>query len=79
MHFFRIFEFFRLSLLTNPHFYATILSVKNLAELCNGSTADSDSVRLGSNPGSAAIKKKSANRCSFFFMFKEPGFEGERY
>ena len=31
--------------------------VPAIAELCNGSTADSDSVRLGSNPGSAAIKE----------------------
>ena len=34
---------------------------KDKAELCNGSTADSDSVRLGSNPGSAARKKHICN------------------
>lgn len=27
---------------------------RNIAEWCNGSTADSDSVCLGSNPGTAA-------------------------
>ncbi len=39
---------------------------KDKAELCNGSTADSDSVRLGSNPGSAA-KKQSDLKGRFVF------------
>ena len=43
-------------LLTNRFFCVTIVKRKSKAELCNGSTADSDSVRLGSNPGSAAKK-----------------------
>ncbi len=41
-------------------------SDKDKAELCNGSTADSDSVRLGSNPGSAATKKPIAQAIGFF-------------
>ena len=45
-------------LLTNRFFCVTIVKRKSEAELCNGSTADSDSVRLGSNPGSAAKKSK---------------------
>ena len=32
---------------------------KDIAELCKGSTTDSDSVCLGSNPSSAAIKETS--------------------
>ena len=52
--------------LTNPKECDKISNVlKNPAELCNGSTADSDSVCLGSNPGSAAIKKPP-NRVAFF-------------
>ena len=47
--------------LTNPFCYARIYKhqtrVQYLAELCKGSTADSDSVCLGSNPSSAAKKK----------------------
>ena len=39
----------------------------DIAELCNGSTADSDSVCEGSNPSSAARKKtKSISTWSFF-------------
>ena len=43
-------------------------SVKNLAELCNGSTADSDSVRLGSNPGSAAKENRPSIDGLFSFF-----------
>ena len=43
-------------------------SVKNLAELCNGSTADSDSVRLGSNPGSAAKENRPSLAGLFSFF-----------
>ena len=68
---FRLFHFFRLSLLTNPHICAKIDCVKNIAELCNGSTADSDSVCLGSNPGSAAIKEKSIIGCSFSLCLRK--------
>ncbi len=38
----------------------------DFAELCKGSTADSDSVCLGSNPSSAA--KKSLRRMSEGFL-----------
>lgn len=41
----------------------------NIAELCNGSTADSDSACEGSNPSSAATKKTS-----FVCMTKEVSF-----
>ena len=34
-----------------------------IAELCKGSTADSDSVCLGSNPSSAAIGPDSPRGC----------------
>ena len=46
----------------------------NIAELCNGSTADSDSACEGSNPSSAAMKKALAI-ASAFFMAAEEGFE----
>ena len=38
----------------------------NIAELCNGSTADSDSACEGSNPSSAAMKKALAIASAFF-------------
>lgn len=41
----------------------------NIAELCNGSTADSDSACEGSNPSSAATKETS-----FVCMTKEVSF-----
>ena len=37
-----------------------------VAELCNGSTYDSDSYCLGSNPSSAAKKKASLYEMLFF-------------
>ena len=70
---FRLFHFFRLSLLTNLHICAKIDCVKNIAELCNGSTADSDSVRLGSNPGSAARKKHICLQMCFFQLYSPCG------
>ena len=72
-HAFRLFHFFRLSLLTNPHICAKINCVKKIAELCNGSTADSDSVRLGSNPGSAARKKHICLQMCFFQLYSPCG------
>ena len=39
-----------------------------LAELCSGSTADSDSVCLGSNPYSPAKEKQTIIRWSVFFL-----------
>ncbi len=41
----------------------------NIAELCNGSTADSDSVCLGSNPSSATINKKTLGFVQVSFCF----------
>ena len=38
-----------------------------IAELCKGSTADSDSVCLGSNPSSAAIEKTTSHSGGRFF------------
>lgn len=43
------------------------VSVISNAELCNGSTADSDSVCLGSNPSSAAINLDCESSRDFFF------------
>ena len=40
-----------------------------VAELCKGSTADSDSVCLGSNPSSAAIEKDKFRQELVFFSF----------
>ncbi len=45
----------------------------NIAELCNGSTYDSDSYCLGSNPSSAA-KAKAPER-ALFALAAELGFE----
>ena len=39
-----------------------------VAELCNGSTADSDSVCLGSNPSSAGRKKTNLYELVFFLI-----------
>ena len=50
-------------------------SVKNLAELCKGSTADSDSVCLGSNPSSAAIKNAPLKSRGAFFIAANSGFD----
>ncbi len=50
--------------------YAIIYSVPfNIAELCKGSTAVSDSACLGSNPSSAAKKILSNHRQDFLFYF----------
>ena len=43
--------------------------MKNLAELCKGSTADSDSVCLGSNPSSAAIEESLPSGRLFFYLW----------
>ena len=47
----------------------------NIAELCKGSTADSDSVCLGSNPSSAAIKNAPLKSRGAFFITANRGFE----
>ena len=39
-----------------------------IAELCKGSTSDSDSLCSGSNPDSAATSEQSS-LCSVFFIF----------
>ena len=46
-----------------------LLLQKNVAELCNGSTYDSDSYCLGSNPSSAA-KRKCPEHGAFCYMEK---------
>ena len=62
----------------------------HLAELCSGSTADSDSVCLGSNPSSAAIKNtplfrgvcslllRNFVRAQFLTLWARIGFAFER-
>ena len=41
----------------------------NIAELCKGSTADSDSVCLGSNPSSATKNRQgSTESCRFYLL-----------
>ena len=47
--------------------------VSNTAGLCNGSTADSDSVCEGSNPSPAATKALSNSRELFFFCNRGKG------
>ena len=47
-----------------------LLLQKNVAELCNGSTYDSDSYCLGSNPSSAA-KEKAPKFGAFFCTIKK--------
>ena len=47
--------------LTNRNFNDIICRHENIAELCNGSTADSDSVCWGSNPYSAAKEKRPSS------------------
>ena len=44
--------------------------MKNLAELCKGSTADSDSVCLGSNPSSAAKIRNRPLWSVFYFAIE---------
>ena len=46
---------------------------KNIAGLCKGSTADSDSVCEGSNPSPAATKALDKSRELFFFYDLENG------
>ena len=46
--------------------------ILNIAELCKGSTADSDSVCLGSNPSSAANKKRTFVYQKFSFCLSKP-------
>ena len=45
----------------------TLFRKPKIAELCKGSTADSDSVCLGSNPSSAAIEKTTSHSGGRFF------------
>ncbi len=47
-----------------------LLLQKNVAELCNGSTYDSDSYCLGSNPSSAA-KEKAPHFGAFCYAVKK--------
>ena len=45
---------------------------QNIAGLCNGSTADSDSVCEGSNPSPAA-KEPQPKGCGSFFLLRDLG------
>ena len=66
---FRISEKNSKKLLTNPNLCGIIPLAKTkyaFADLCNGSTADSDSVCEGSNPSSAARKKHLRKASAFF-------------
>ena len=55
-----------------------LLSVKPIAELCNGSTADSDSVCWGSNPYSAA-NERATQKGGFFVRWQwNRGFSPQR-
>lgn len=42
--------------------------LRSVAELCNGSTYDSDSYCVGSNPASAAFKKRRYCKIASFFI-----------
>ena len=51
---------------------------RNIAGLCNGSTADSDSVCEGSNPSPAA-KEPQSKGCGSFFLVHDLGtFDAEK-
>lgn len=56
---------------------AIIISVKDIAELCNGSTADSDSVCEGSNPSSAATKAHIVELKSHVVLFLFFSYSGD--
>ena len=45
---------------------STDIIIKHLAELCKGSTTDSDSVCLGSNPSSATMQMQQPMLLHFF-------------
>ena len=48
---------------------------QNMAGLCNGSTADSDSVCEGSNPSPAASKRSETNGFQTSFLVSDPLFD----
>ena len=48
---------------------------QNIAGLCNGSTADSDSVCEGSNPSPAASKRSETNGFQTSFLVSDPLFD----
>ena len=58
-------HFFVFWVLTNSG--ALDIIIKHVAELCNGSTTDSDSVCEGSNPSSATTKGSSQTLLPFCF------------
>ena len=66
-------ENFSKILLTNAFSCVKIMSVSNKAELCNGSTADSDSVCWGSNPYIPARKKHLRKQVLFSTKFALAG------
>ena len=47
-----------------------------LAELCKGSTPDSDSVCEGSNPSSAAKNTKHPSGASYFYAYRDSNRRG---
>ena len=52
------------------HSFGREIPKLNIAGLCKGSTTDSDSVCLGSNPSSAARKKDGkSSTCYLFFSY----------
>ena len=69
MHKIQIFTKNEKKLLTNALLCARIYRHENKAELCKGSTADSDSVCLGSNPSSAAIEQTAPEWAPFFLFY----------
>ena len=54
----------------NVYYTSSLCGQRIIAELCKGSTADSDSVCLGSNP-SSATKTEQAFACSVFFIAEQ--------
>ena len=59
-------QFFSKNVLTFAKKSAIIFKSVDIAELCKGSTNDSDSFCSGSNPDSAAIKNVVFNNILFF-------------
>ena len=52
-----------------PNFFNLVAVNFNIAGLCKGSTADSDSVCLGSNPSPAAKNRQdSQESCRFYLL-----------
>ena len=52
-----------------------VFVLQNIAGLCKGSTADSDSVCEGSNPSPAASKRSETNGFQTSFLVSDPLFD----